>query len=94
MPRDSAQENARPSCERNIRTAQDRSDGANTVSPADFLSFLIRAPGVTDGNFKDARPAFRELDGKFRFDLEPLADQGDALEQGHPNHLVTGFHVS
>src|SRR6516162_2917664 len=45
------------------------------------------------GTSKIARPAFRELDGKFRFDLEPLADQGDALEQGRPNHLVTGFHI-
>jgi hypothetical protein len=74
--------------------AEDGGDGANTVFPVDFLSFLISAAGVTYGNLKDPRPALRELDGKFRLDLESLANQGDTLEQGRPNHLVTGFHVS
>src|SRR6266404_1691042 len=44
----------------------------NAIFPADFLAFLIGAPGVLDRNFKDARPSLGEFHSELNFYSESL----------------------
>src|SRR6266516_7241714 len=72
---------------------QEAPEGADAISPADFLSFFVGASPIADADFIDAEVAFGDLDGDFRLKAEAVFFDGNRLQDVAAEDLVASLHV-
>src|SRR5947207_13926758 len=68
-------------------------EGANSIAPGNFLSFIIGTAVVRDTDFVNPAAGTGYFGGDFGFESETVFAQVKVPDDGRAECLVTGFHV-
>ena len=80
--------------ERSARVFQQTPEGAESVFPANLLSFFVGPAGVADADFVNAQSTFGDFSRDLRFKSEAVLEQHHGLDYFPAESLVTGLHVA